>query len=364
MKVSVVIPVYNERRTFLELLSEVKKAPVGGCEKEIVIVDDRSVDGTSDILKGISEDNIKVLFHTCNRGKGAALRTGFGAATGDVIIVQDADLEYDPYEYEKLLEPIIAGRADIVYGSRFLKKGSGRTAYSAHKLANVFLTVLSNIFSGLRLTDMETCYKVFKADMIKDFDIEEERFGFEPEITAKIAGLVRDGKARLEEVGISYKARSYSQGKKIGLKDGIRAVWCIVKYNDSISAVFFRYAISGIFAALSQYASMVLLVEFMGFKSLFLQNAANIISILASFAVAFTLHSVVTWRFKFRSSADLRTKFAGFFGISSVSLIFRSAVFYVLSLFGTDYRINTLIGIALIVLINFNFYGSLFSGDN
>ncbi len=358
MKVSVIIPVYNERETFLELLSAVKKAPVSGMEKEIIIVDDCSVDGTSGLLKNLSDDNVKVFFHKFNQGKGAALKTGFMAATGDVIIIQDADLEYDPNEYEKLLQPILTSQAEIVYGSRFLEKGSGKTAYSVHKIANRFLTAFSNFFSGLKLTDMETCYKVFRSNIIKALDIEEKRFGFEPEITAKIAGLVRSGKAGIKEVGISYKARSYDQGKKIGLKDGVRAVWCIVKYNDSRTAFFFRYGISGICAAISQYLSMVLLVGYMGFGTLFLQNMANVISIFVSFVVAFILHSAVTWRFKFLSFSELRTKSLSFFGLSGISLLLRALIFYLLSLSGMDYRANTIIGILLIILVNFKAYGS------
>jgi glycosyltransferase involved in cell wall biosynthesis len=359
LKLSVIIPVFNEKNTFAELLSAVKSAPVSGLDKEIVIVDDCSFDGTSDLLKSLSGDNIKVLFHKINQGKGAALKTGILAATGDIILIQDADLEYDPKEYPRLIKPIIESRADIVYGSRFLEKGSGKTAYTVHKAANKFLTALSNHFSGLKLTDMETCYKAFRARIITAIDIEEKRFGFEPEITAKIAGLVRSGAATIKEVPVSYRARSYKEGKKIGLKDGARAIWCIIKYNDSRLAVFCRYSISGFFAAIAQFTSMIMLVEVFGFGTLFLQNAANLISILVSFIIAFIFHSVFTWRYRFVSSLEMRAKFAGFFGLSGLSLVLRGSVFYLLSLLGIDYLINTLLVILLAVFINFQAYGAM-----
>jgi glycosyltransferase involved in cell wall biosynthesis len=227
MKLSVVIPVYNEAATIRALIDRVRAVPTA-IAKEIVVVDDCSTDGTAAVLAPLTiEPDITVLFHHVNQGKGAALRTGFAAATGDVVIIQDADLEYDPNEYPKLLEPILDGRADVVYGSRFAGGECHRVLYFWHSLGNRFLTLLSNAFTNLNLTDMETCYKAFRGDVITSIRIEENRFGFEPEITAKIA----ERRCRVYEVGISYSGRTYEEGKKIGWRDGFRAIWCIVKYR-------------------------------------------------------------------------------------------------------------------------------------
>lgn len=227
MKLSVVIPVFNEISTIRELLEEVIKVPLE-LEKEIICVNDCSTDGTADLLDGfVDELGIRVLHHKVNQGKGAALRTGFEAATGDIVIIQDADLEYDPNEYEKLIEPIIKGKADVVYGSRFAGGESHRVLYYWHSVGNKFLTLLSNMMTNLNLTDMEVCYKVFRREIISQITVCENRFGFEPEITAKVARLG----CRIYEVGISYSGRTYSEGKKIGWRDGFRAIWCILKYN-------------------------------------------------------------------------------------------------------------------------------------
>lgn len=225
--VSIVIPVYNEIATIEQVLDRVHMAPTSGLTKEIVIVDDASSDGTAEYLRTISDQEVTCLFHAQNRGKGAALRTGFARATGDVIIVQDADLEYDPDEYPKLLRPIIAGRADVVLSSRFRGGDEHRVLYFWHSVANKLLTLLSNMLSNLNLTDIESCYKVFRRDILRQIDIEEERFGVEPEIVAKVARL----RCRIFEVGVSYAGRTYEQGKKITWKDGLRALWCIVKYS-------------------------------------------------------------------------------------------------------------------------------------
>ena len=225
MILSVIIPCFNEVKTLNELLAAVKECGVE--DLEIIIVDDCSTDGTRELLKNLNDDTIKVLYHEFNKGKGAALRTGFKSATGDICIVQDADLEYDPKEFPLLLDPIIKNKADVVFGSRFQSGRPHRVVYFWHRIGNGVLTLLSNFFTDLNLSDMETCYKAFRTEVIKSIDIKENRFGFEPEITAKIAKM----DLRIYEVGISYYGRTYDEGKKIGWKDGVRAIYCILKYN-------------------------------------------------------------------------------------------------------------------------------------
>lgn len=244
-KLSVVIPVYNERATIEEILQRVQSVDI---DKEIVLVDDASTDGTREFLQGLQESaggdrpmlapprvgaelptgNIRVFFHERNRGKGAALRTGFAQARGGIVLVQDADLEYDPRDYGKLLEPIERGVADVVYGSRFLG-GPHRVLLFWHSVGNQFLTTLSNMFTDLNLSDVWTCYKVFRREVLQRIRLEEDRFGFEPEITAKVAR----GRWRIYEVPISYYGRTYAEGKKVTWKDGIRGTWCILRYNLS-----------------------------------------------------------------------------------------------------------------------------------
>lgn len=223
-KLSVVIPCYNEKDNIEKIVCRIKAADVDN--KEIIIVDDCSVDGTRDILENKIKANVEmILYHEKNKGKGAALRTGFAAATGDIVIIQDADQEYDPSEYPQIIKPIIDGEADVVYGSRF--KDGQMKGYLSNRLANLFLTRFSNLFTGLDCTDMETCYKAFRREIIQSIDIEEERFGFEPEITSKIAKK----HVKFKEVSISYHPRTNEEGKKIGFKDGLRAIFCILKYR-------------------------------------------------------------------------------------------------------------------------------------
>lgn len=230
-KLSIVIPCYNEKATIREILGEVMAVDLGATKKEIVIVDDGSQDGTRDILKKLAAENkaLKLLFQEENQGKGAALKRGLLESTGDVVVVQDADLEYDPQEYKRLLYPIERGHADVVYGSRFIGGEPHRIIYYRNQVANKFLTMLSNMFTGLNLTDMETCYKMMRGDLARELaqDLKAHRFGFEPEITARIA----KSKARVYEIGISYYGRSKEEGKKIGFKDGLKAIWEIIRYN-------------------------------------------------------------------------------------------------------------------------------------
>jgi glycosyltransferase involved in cell wall biosynthesis len=226
MKLSVVIPVYNEAATILDVIDAVLASSIDPLE--VIVVDDHSTDGTTEIIRAEVEGRVdRVVYHDRNLGKGAALRSGFAAVTGDVVVIQDADLEYDPAEYGRLLDPIVQGRADVVYGSRFMGAEAHRVVYFWHMVGNRFLTLLSNMATNVNLTDMETCYKMMRREVLDSIDLKENRFGIEPELTAKIAR----GKWRIYEVGISYYGRTYEEGKKIGWKDGIRAIYAIIRYN-------------------------------------------------------------------------------------------------------------------------------------
>jgi glycosyltransferase involved in cell wall biosynthesis len=229
MKLTVIIPVFNEKKTIETVLQRVEAVQLH-MDREIVLVDDCSTDGTREVIRRLKEERgekLLCLFHERNQGKGAAIRSGFEKATGDILLIQDADMEYDPAEYPKLLAPILTGKADVVYGSRFVGSQPHRVLLFWHSVGNRLLTLLSNMLTNLNLTDMETCYKVFKKEVVAGLSLRENRFGFEPEITAKIAKL----NCRIYEVGISYSGRTYAEGKKINWKDGFWAIWCILKYN-------------------------------------------------------------------------------------------------------------------------------------
>ena len=222
---SIIIPCYNEINTINEVVKRVQSSKIKS--KQIIIVDDFSTDGTRELLGNFVDESIQIIFKNKNQGKGAAISEGIELATGEITIIQDADLEYDPQEYEKIINPIVLGKADVVYGSRFQGAQPHRVVYFWHRLGNGFLTLLSNVMTDINLTDMETCYKAFRTEILKSIEIKEKRFGFEPEITAKVARK----RLRIYEVGISYYGRTYEEGKKIGWRDGVRAIWCIIKYN-------------------------------------------------------------------------------------------------------------------------------------
>jgi len=359
MKLSIVIPVFNEENTLLTILEKINNAKLpGSITREIVIVDDFSTDKTREILKGLKNKNTTIIYHEKNMGKGAALRTGFTHSTGDIIIIQDADLEYNPDEFSTLIGPILEGKADVVYGSRFLGGRPHRVYSFWHMLGNKLLTLISNMFSDLHLTDMETCYKVFKKEVISEIAIEESRFGFEPEITAKLASLAREKNLSIYETGISYNARAFSAGKKIGLKDAFRALWCILKYNTTLLARLTRYFFAGLLSSSCYFGIMIFLVEYCGFTSTVMKPVAYAISMEVSIIISFIIQSLFTWRYKFESLKDFMFKLLQFNFINIFSLLTREGLFIILNNAGINYITNTLIGAAIAILINFFSYNN------
>jgi len=357
-KISIVIPIYNEDKTIEKIISKVSVANTLGLEKQLILIDDCSNDKSKEILKKYEAIHT-IIYHKKNKGKGGALQTGFKNALGDIIIIQDADLEYNPDEYKNLIKPILEDRADVVYGSRFVGGKPHRVLYFWHTVMNKFLTILSNAFSDLNLTDMETCYKVFRKNVLDKINIEENRFGFEPEITAKIGELSRTQNVRVYEIGISYYGRTYGEGKKIDWKDGIRALWCIFKYNNHGFASFAKYILNGALIALSQFTLMIFLVEVLKFDSIFKLNIANIISIELATIIAFFLHSLITWRQKFETFFDFIVKIVHFHIVNVMTITSRVLIFYLFANIGIGYKLNTTIGILLLIVMNYLAYDKL-----
>jgi glycosyltransferase involved in cell wall biosynthesis len=359
---SVVVPVYNEEKTLPHLIQTVLDAPLPhGIGLEIVLVNDCSEDNTAQVLSAFEgKPGFIVKHHLKNQGKGAAMRTGFSVCTGDIIIVQDADLEYDSNEYTQLLMPILEDKADVVYGSRFLGGRPHRVLYFWHRIANGMITLMSNMFSNLNLTDVETCYKVLTRPVLEKIRIEENRFGFDPEITAKIAHLSRTQNVRLYELGISYLGRTHEEGKKIGLKDSFKVFWCIILYNTAWLAQRIKYLLSGVLIALLQLGVMIGVVEsaLIHHQPVWMQTA-NIIGIEISILAAFFLHSRFTWRIVIEGLERQYSRWkrlALFHAVTALSFVLRVIAFHAGQVMGVPYIKNVLIGIFIAVVCHFFVY--------
>jgi dolichol-phosphate mannosyltransferase len=306
---TIVIPCYNEERTLARCIGQVRAIADENLTLEIIIVDDHSNDASLSIAYDLANRHagITVLHHLKNLGKGAALKTGFAQATGDYVAIQDADLEYDPWDLKRLLQPLVQERADVVFGSRFLSTGEHRVLYFWHSIGNRFLTLLSNMFTDLNISDMESCYKVFRREIIQSIDLKEKRFGFEPEIVAKVAGL----RVRIYEMGISYHGRTYNEGKKVGLRDGVRALYCVIKYNNPRAALpiqFFFYTLVGCAAAL---------INLLAFKFLLASGVELMVAAPLAFLLAAVINYFLCIAILFRHKARWKTgqEIVMYFGI-------------------------------------------------
>jgi dolichol-phosphate mannosyltransferase len=320
-KLSVVVPAYNEERSLLRCVERVLAIADNDLELEVIIVDDASWDGSANVALGLAAryPEVRVLRHAVNQGKGGALHTGFREATGDFVAVQDADLEYDPQDLKRLIEPLADGRADVVIGSRFLSAGAHRVLYFWHSVGNRFLTLLSNMFTDLNLTDMETCYKVFRRDVLQSLELREKRFGFEPEVIAQVARR----RLRIYEVGISYAGRTYEEGKKIGAKDGFRALYCIIRYNMPHAPLPLQFAGYVFVGGLSAVANLLLFAGFRNFSpTWFAAPAAFATAAILNYWLCTLLlfRSRTTWS-RWTQLASYGVLVAGVAGVDLVSTI-------------------------------------------
>jgi len=342
------MPAYNEKATIDRIVKAVLSARLpAGMERELIIVDDASTDGTREILQKMNNPAVRVIYQPKNMGKGMALRAGFKAAGGDIIIVQDADLEYDPTQYGELVAPILDGKADVVYGSRFIGGKPHRVLYYWHSLANGFLTTLSNAMSDLNLTDIECCYKVFRRDALRAIELEEDRFGIEPEITAKLGSLCRAKGFRIYEVGISYDGRTYAEGKKIGFWDAVRALFCITVYNDSPCARMVQGTLSGIAGAAMQFGVMLATAGLFQLENPIFLNAANVIATEAS-VVASMFMALAVFRQRGRGTSFEKALLSSLFyhAEKAFSMVVRLIAFYYATDKGLSWQAATLWTIA------------------